>query len=63
MVVSTHSAIGVLAYYLGIPQIFIHFWDNTGGANLAEKDQTISLYAPGKNVLQEEIENLYKKLN
>lgn len=61
MVVSTHSTIGVLAYYLGIPQIFIHFWENVG-AHLAEKEYTIALHAPGKNELQEEIENLYKKL-
>jgi ADP-heptose:LPS heptosyltransferase len=63
MVVSTHSAIGVLAFYLGIPQIFIHFWEETGGANLAKRENTIQIHAPGKYELQEEIEELYKKLN
>jgi hypothetical protein len=62
MVVSTHSTIGLLAYYLGIPQIFIHFWENVG-ASLAKKENTIAVHAPGKNELQEEIEKLYKKLN
>ena len=62
MVVSTHSTIGVLAYYLGIPQIFIHFWENVG-AHLAKRENTIASHAPGKSELQEEIENLYRKLN
>ncbi len=62
MVVSTHSTIGILAYYLGIPQVFIHFYKNIG-ANLAKKEHTISLHAPGKVELQDEIDTLYRKLN
>lgn len=62
MVVSTHSTIGILAYYLGIPQIFIHFWKNVG-AHLANRENCISLHEPTKSELQYEIDRLYKKLN
>ncbi len=63
MVVSTHSAIGILAHYLGIPQIFIHFWKETGGASLPKRENTVQLFEPGKMELQDVINDLYKKLN
>lgn len=62
MVVSTHSAIGILAYYLGIPQIFIHFWAKNL-AKLTERENTVQLYEPGRLELQTEIENMWEKLN
>ena len=62
MVVSTHSSIGVLAYYLGIPQIFIHFWPS-GLANIEEDEYSINLREPGKLELQIEIDKLYNKVN
>jgi hypothetical protein len=62
MIISTHSAIGVLAYYLGIPQIFIHFWKG-GLANLTERENVVQLYEPGKLDIQIEIDNMWNKLN
>jgi hypothetical protein len=61
MVVSTHSSIGVLAFYLGIPQIFIHFWP-TGLANLAERELTVQPKEPGMSELQRVIDDLYIKV-
>jgi hypothetical protein len=61
MVVSTHSSIGVLAFYLGIPQVFIHFWP-TGLANLADRDLTVQPKEPGLMELQQTIDDLYKKV-
>ena len=62
MMVSTHSSIGVLAYYLGIPQIFIHFWP-TGLANLAERGgNVVNIREPGKIELQIAIDEMYNKL-
>lgn len=61
MVVSTHSSIGILAHYLGIPQIFIHFWKG-GLANLSDRENVIQLREPGLTELQTEIDNLFHKL-
>jgi hypothetical protein len=60
MVVSTHSAIGIMAYYLGMPLVFIHFWDG-GLANLADRDNIIQLKKPSKFELQEAIDKIYQK--
>ncbi len=62
MVISTHSAIGVLAYYLGIPQIFIHFWEG-GLANLSERENIVQLYEPTKSEIQVALDCLWDKLN
>lgn len=62
MVVSTHSSIGVLAYYLGIPQIFIHFWKG-GLANIEESETSINLREPGRIDLQIAIDDLWKVVN
>ncbi len=61
MVVSTHSSIGILAYYLGIPQVFIHFWAK-GLANLANRPLVVQLKEPGKTELQIAIDDLYIKV-
>jgi hypothetical protein len=61
MVVSTHSSIGILAFYLGIPQIFIHFWP-TGLANLAEREMVVQPKEPGKLELQIAVDDLYAKI-
>ena len=62
MVISTHSAIGVLAYYLGIPQIFIHFWEG-GLANLSKRENIVQLYEPTKSEIQVSLDCLWNKLN
>ena len=62
MVISTHSSVGVLAHYLGIPQIFIHFWDG-GLANLSKRENIVELKAPGKLEIQIAIDELWEKLN
>jgi len=62
MVVSTHSSIGVLSYYLGIPQIFIHFWED-GLADLSSREYIIQPKAPTMSELQYEIDKLWNKLN
>lgn len=62
MVVSTHSSIGILSYYLGIPQIFIHFWEHVG-THLADRDNIVSLHKPDLATLQNEINKLYEKNN
>ncbi len=61
MVVSTHSSIGVLAFYLGIPQVFIHFWPS-GLANLADRPLVIQPKEPGMIELQEAVDELYIKV-
>jgi hypothetical protein len=61
MVVSTHSSIGILAFYLGIPQVFIHFWP-TGLANLADRPLLVQPKEPGKIELQIAIDELYIKV-
>jgi hypothetical protein len=62
MVVSTHSSIGVLAYYLGIPQLFIHFWKG-GLANIEECETSINIREPGRIELQLAIDDLYRIVN
>ncbi len=62
MIISTHSAIGVLAYYLGVPQIFIHFWKG-GLADLSERENIVQLYEPTKSEIQESLDSLWVKLN
>lgn len=61
MVVSTHSSIGILAFYLGIPQVFIHFWQK-GLANLADRPLIIQPKEPGKLELQIAIDELYFRI-
>ena len=61
MVVSTHSSIGILAFYLGIPQVFIHFWPK-GLANLANRPLMIQPKEPGRLELQIAIDELYVKV-
>jgi hypothetical protein len=58
MVVSTHSSIGILAYYIGIPQIFIHFWEHVG-AHLSERDNILALHKPSLSLLENEIDKFY----
>ncbi len=59
MFVSTHSAIGLLAYYLGIPLIFISFWKNL--ANLAKRDNVVQLEVPLIAELNEAIKSMHEK--
>lgn len=62
LVISTHSSIGILAYYLGIPQIFIHFW-KSGLANLSPRENIIQLYEPVKSEIEDAIDIMWEKLN
>ncbi len=59
MFVSTHSAIGLLAYYLGIPLIFISFWKNL--ANLAKRDNVIQLEVPTISELDDAVDAMYSE--
>ncbi len=59
MFVSTHSAIGLLAYYLGVPLIFISFWKNL--ANLAKRDNVIQLEVPTVSELDEAVDAMYSE--
>lgn len=59
MVVSTHSAIGLLAYYLNIPVVFISFWKNL--AKLARRSNVIQLEQPNLSELQDAINTMYIK--
>ncbi len=59
MVVSTHSAIGLLAYYLGMPLIFISFWKNL--ANLAKRDNVVQLEVPLIAELNDTVSAMYEQ--
>ncbi len=59
MFVSTHSAIGLMAYYLNIPLIFISFWKNL--ARLAKRDNVIQLEEPEAIELEDVITQMYSK--
>ncbi len=59
MFVSTHSAIGLLAYYLGIPLIFISFWKNL--ASLAKRDNVIQLEVPRIADLNDAVDTMHQK--
>lgn len=59
MFVSTHSAIGLLAYYLNIPLVFISFWKNL--ANLAKRDNVVQLEEPDLIELEDAITQMYSK--
>ncbi len=59
MFVSTHSAIGLLAYYLGMPLIFISFWKNL--ANLAKRDNVVQLEVPTVAELNDLISAMYEE--
>lgn len=60
MAVTTHSAIGVLSYYLGIPLIMIHFWAKNL-SSFSTKDTVVELREPGLSELQDAIDKMYEE--